>query len=162
KAAESVGKAWSGSWLGYQSRVYYKDLKPPPAGAHFSSEWGFENIEWVDGATTGDWEELTGERVENHIRRLAGNLDLDPARKLLTSALAQFENDKAEVTSIITTELSQSPDSYLASLKESVVKLHARSKTEIVNIMLPKGQKICRDTLAVTQGSQVPPHISVL
>jgi predicted nucleotide-binding protein len=162
KAAENVGKAWSGSWLGYQSRVYYKDLKPPPAGAHFSSEWGFQEMGWVDGATTGEWEEVSAERVETHIRRLAGNPDLDPVRNASIPVLTQFQDDKAEVISIITTELSQSPDSYLASLKEGVVKLHARSKIEILNIMLPKGQIFSRDTLAVTQGSQAPPHISML
>jgi hypothetical protein len=32
KAAEIVGKAWGGSWLGCQSRVYYKGLKSPPTG----------------------------------------------------------------------------------------------------------------------------------
>lgn len=25
-AAERVGKAWSGSWLGYHSKIYYADL----------------------------------------------------------------------------------------------------------------------------------------
>jgi hypothetical protein len=54
KAAEIVGKAWGGSWLGCQSRVYYKGLKSPPTGGHFSAEWGFMEMGWIDGATTGD------------------------------------------------------------------------------------------------------------
>lgn len=37
-AADQVGKSWSGSFVGYQSRVYYRNLEPPPTGAHFSSE----------------------------------------------------------------------------------------------------------------------------
>lgn len=37
-AATRAQKAWSGSWFGYHSRVYYKDFIPPPAGAVFSSE----------------------------------------------------------------------------------------------------------------------------
>jgi hypothetical protein len=36
--ANQVGRAWCGSWIGYQSRVYYENLVPPPPGAHFSSE----------------------------------------------------------------------------------------------------------------------------
>jgi hypothetical protein len=28
-AAGEIGKAWGGSWFGYQSRVYYSDLRPP-------------------------------------------------------------------------------------------------------------------------------------
>ena len=42
QSATEVGKAWGCSWLGYQSRVYYRGLAPPPPGAHFSSEWGFK------------------------------------------------------------------------------------------------------------------------
>jgi hypothetical protein len=144
-AADTVGKAWSGSWLGYQSRVYYKNLEPPPGGAHFSSEWGFEEMGWVDGATTGDWEEVTAAEVDERIRRLAGNPHLGPARELATQVLKKFDDDKAEVISILTTELSQSQDSYLASLKEKADKLHAPSKTEIANIMRPKGQMFSRD-----------------
>jgi hypothetical protein len=33
RAAERAGKAWSGSWIGYQSRVYYKGLNEPPPRA---------------------------------------------------------------------------------------------------------------------------------
>jgi predicted nucleotide-binding protein len=162
KAAESVGKAWGGSWFGYQSRVYYKNLKPPPAGAHFSSEWGFMEMGWMDGTTTGDWEEMTGAQVEDRIRQLASNPDLEPASKLATQVLKQFDDDKAEVASLLTTELSQSPDTYLASLKDRLDKLHPRSTTEILNVMRPKGQIFSRDTLAVTQGLQAPPHIAVI
>jgi hypothetical protein len=39
--ATTIAEAWSGSSLGFHSRVYYADLRPPPPGAHFSSEWGF-------------------------------------------------------------------------------------------------------------------------
>jgi len=63
KAAETVGKAWSGSWLGYQAYVYYKDLQPPPPGAHFSQEWGFKQLHTIR-TTTGDWAECTAEEIE--------------------------------------------------------------------------------------------------
>jgi hypothetical protein len=36
-AANTVGRAWSGSWLGYHSCVYYVGLKPPPRGSTFQS-----------------------------------------------------------------------------------------------------------------------------
>jgi hypothetical protein len=39
EATTKISKAWSGSWLGYHARVYYKNLKPPPSGAQFSPEW---------------------------------------------------------------------------------------------------------------------------
>ena len=43
ETANSVGRAWSGSWLGYHARVYYAGLRPPPPGAHFSPEWGLRD-----------------------------------------------------------------------------------------------------------------------
>lgn len=52
-AAEQAGKAWSGSWLGYHSRVYYRDLQPPPSGARFSQEWGLMNTSFIQD-TIGD------------------------------------------------------------------------------------------------------------
>src|SRR5262245_49681986 len=69
-AAEQVGKAWSGSWLGYHSRVYYKDLAPVPAGARFSKEWGIEERFAVDG-TVGEWREFEFDGVVEEIRRRA-------------------------------------------------------------------------------------------
>jgi hypothetical protein len=98
-AAKRIGKAWSGSWLGYQSHVYYDGLKPAPAGAHFSSEWGFENMGWLDGATTGDWEELSAEQIETSISEPSHNPDFDLARELVARVAKQFENDKSEVAS---------------------------------------------------------------
>ena len=58
--ATLVGKAWSGSWLGYHSRVYYKNLQPPPPGAHFSSEWGW-------GEVRGEWEEYDFDGIRSEI-----------------------------------------------------------------------------------------------
>src|SRR4051794_12700772 len=40
KAASNIGRSWSGSWMGYQSRIYYHNFQPPPPGARFSQEWG--------------------------------------------------------------------------------------------------------------------------
>ncbi len=53
EAASKIGKAWSGSWLGYHSRVYYRDFQSPPPGARFSQEWGF--MPEAFGDTRGDW-----------------------------------------------------------------------------------------------------------
>jgi hypothetical protein len=56
-SANEVGRAFSGSWLGYHSRVYYADLYPPPPGAHFSQEWGLKELFGNLGAR-GDWQEF--------------------------------------------------------------------------------------------------------
>jgi len=76
-AAKQVGRAWSGSWIGYQSRVYYADFAPPPPGAHFSSEWGFQDTYTQE--STGDlpWDEFNHVPVAGftNIARLSEMLD---------------------------------------------------------------------------------------
>jgi hypothetical protein len=44
ESATEVGKSWGHSWVGYQSRVYYRGLEPPPPGAIFSSTWGLHGL----------------------------------------------------------------------------------------------------------------------
>src|SRR4051812_29525986 len=75
-AAETIGKAWSGSWLGYHSRVYYRDFEPVPPGARFSKEWGFTELHTIEG-TVGDWEEYAFDAVVKAVYELAGTADLE-------------------------------------------------------------------------------------
>src|SRR5579859_6792232 len=69
----SIGRAWSGSWIGYQAYVYYDNLEPPPPGSHFSREWGY----LISGAagTCGRWKEFDPADVEIAVENLAGNPD---------------------------------------------------------------------------------------
>src|SRR4051794_13907636 len=66
KSVEEIGRAWSGSWFGYQSRVYYEGLEPAPAGAHFSSEWGYLRD------LTGTWVEYDFDLVQSELFHRAG------------------------------------------------------------------------------------------
>lgn len=102
ESATHVGKAWSGSALGYHARIYYRDFKPPPPGHHFSPEWGMQDS-WPIGATTGDWVEHDPDDIEQTIRGLAGNPDLSVARDLTVHAEALFGGTKSEVLSLLTT-----------------------------------------------------------
>src|SRR5664279_5283873 len=78
KSATEVGKAWGHSWLGYQSRVYYAGLEPPPPGANFSSEWGFQELFTM--GTQGDWVQFPEDAVEAEIRKRAKNPDTTKAQ----------------------------------------------------------------------------------
>src|SRR5215467_12205596 len=81
KAATEVGKAWSHSWLGYQSRVYYKGLEPAPPGANFSSEWGFTFLRTIETGTRGNWEQFAEDVIETEIKDRAGNPDITRAQE---------------------------------------------------------------------------------
>jgi len=161
KAAATVGKAWSGSWLGYQAYVYHKDLQPPPPGVHFSQEWGFTQLRTVR-TTTGDWEEYTAEGIEEFIYEMANDPDLSSARELCEEATHAFDEFKSEVQSILTTALSENDDPFLLKLKEEADKISILSQSDILRGLRPSGQIMTRDTLALTQGFYTPPHLKVL
>ena len=161
ESATHVGKAWSGSALGYHARIYYRGLKPPPPGHHFSQEWGMQDS-WPIAATTGDWVEHDPDDIERTIRRLAGNPDLGPAGDLAVRAEALFSGTKSEVLSVLTTAAADRADSFISSIREQVEQTAIRSKGQVLRAWLPSGQLMSRDSLAVTQGLQPPPHLTVL
>ncbi len=161
EAAKDAGEAWSGSWLGYQSRVYYDGLKPPPAGAHFSSEWGL-NEGYFGGDTSGSWKEYTLESVTKVIHGRAGNSDLAAARTLAGQCKAAFEEIHPLVVSLMETVAAHSGDSYLERLRDEVNAASVLTEATILTHFRPSGQFMSRDTLAATQGLWTPPHIAVI
>lgn len=161
EAAKGVGKAWSGSWLGYQSCVYYDGFNPPPAGAHFSSEWGLKEG-YFGGETSGSWTEYTFDYVKEAIYGRAGNPDLAAARTLASQCVAAFEEIHPLVVSLMETVVAQSEDSYLGRLRDEVNAASVLSETAIITRFRPSGQFMSRDSLALSQGFWTPPHIAVI
>ena len=159
QAAEKVGESWSGSWLGYQANVYYRDLMPPPPGAHFSSEWGSRQGAFGQGSS-GEWFEYSPEDVEAAINELSGNADLSATRALRKEIAGAIEEEKLQVLSIV--ESSGLADELLKRLAKNIDDLSVTSQVKVVKTLRPSGSFMVRDTLAVSQGLWVPPHLSVL
>jgi len=162
KAAEEVRKSFSGSWLGYHSRVYYAGLDPSPAGANFSQEWGLKDMDYTSLGSRGDWCEFEFDKVVAHIRNLAGDPDLTPAKKAAKQAATAFDTAQSTIVSILETEIAAQTDPFLLKLKADIETLDPMSKMEVAQHWLPKGPTMTRDTTAIGQGNQVPPHIDVL
>jgi len=158
EAAREVGRSFSGSWQGYHSRVYYTGFSPPPAGAHFSQEWGLMSTIGSHGSY-GNWEEYTFDEVKAHVIELAGNPDLKAAHIAADTASKIFDSSKAEIISIIQSELEERDDKFLAGLKEDIDKLEALTTREVADRISPKGQIMTRDTIVLGQGTQIPPHM---
>jgi hypothetical protein len=154
-AANQVALAFSGSWLGYHSRVYYEAFATPPPGKHFSQEWGFHHPE----GGRGGWREYSYDVVEAHIETLAKHPNLDPARDAARHADGVFDSGKAEIISVLETELATRPDSLLSQLKDDLEKLELKSPFDIAERWSPKGQMFTRDKTAMNQGFTVPAHI---
>jgi predicted nucleotide-binding protein len=162
KAVDQVKRSFSGSWLGYHSRVYYADLEPAPPRANFSQEWGLKDLSITSLGSRGDWQEFDPQEVKEYIGRLAENPDLEPARAAAVKARAIFSDVKSDVMSILESELEDRQDPFLTKLKSELDQLEPASKFEIAQYWSPKGQIMTRDTLALGQGVTLPPHLDVL
>jgi predicted nucleotide-binding protein len=162
QATDEIGKAWSGSWLGYHANVYYENLEPPPPGAHFSQEWGLKDTYGSARlGSRGNWREYASEVVKEAVYELAENPNLEPAREFSGDAAQEFDALKSEVLSIIETELANKSDSFLSRLKDEVIELSVLSAGQVVEHLSPKGQVMTRDITAAGQGNKLPPHIAV-
>ncbi len=159
-SANEVAKAWSGSWFGYHALVYYVGLIPPPPGAHFSSEWGLDQVFGM--GTTGDWQEYDFDGVRNEVMRRAGSPDLTVARQRAKSGEKLFEEKREEIVSILESYISNRKDKFLERLLEQVKEKQTFSAAQFVEYFRPTGSFMSRDSLAMTQGFWTPPHISVL
>jgi hypothetical protein len=159
-SANEIGKTWGHSWFGYQSRVYYAGLEPPPPGAHFSSEWG---LEYATGmGSTGEWEEFSSDLVEARIRKRAGDPDLSQAFEASNKVRLLFEQKRDDVVSILRTAKDKHDDQFLGKLIEDAEKAKAFTGEDFVAYLRPHGKLWSRDSLAIRQGLWTPPHISVL
>jgi hypothetical protein len=159
-SAAEVGKAWGHSWLGYQSRVYYNGLKPPPPGANFSSEWGFQELYTM--GTRGDWVQFPEGAVEKAIRKLAGNPDTTKAQAAADKGREFLEQKRDDVASILRTAEGVHSDPFLEKLLGEVEQVKAFTLAEFISYMRPSGSLMSRDVIALTQGLWTPPHVSIL
>jgi len=149
-------KSWSGSWIGYHSRVYYKDLQPIPPGARFSHEWGFSDSYFM--RNTGEWREYTFDYVYNFLKSASSSLSLDKLKEISTQMKMEISDLPEELTSIICSCLANGEDEYLRSLKNEAEACEVFSLQEFIDHWRPK-QLVSRDMLAFQSGAQTPPHI---
>jgi predicted nucleotide-binding protein len=158
-AANNVGKTWSGSWLGYHSRIYYRNFQSPPPGAHFSQAWG--PMHYFTDGTTGDWTEYEYDKVRKTIYDMAGNPDLKVIRKLAEAARSSIEDKRLEILSSISTAMNQRPDPFLSKLREELDEASVPTARDFAESRIPKGKFMSRDEIAINQGFQSPPHVDV-
>jgi predicted nucleotide-binding protein len=159
-AAEALGKSWSGSNMGYQSRVYYAAFEVPPPGAHFDSEWGFLG-RLQD--TTGEWREYQTDAVTELIYDAAGVGNIDHAQEAASQARPVWQNARPEVVSVFNAFLVGSEDPLLRQLLEEAEGLKDLSVRDAERALVgPIGSRMVRDTTALNQGFMAAPHQQVV
>ncbi|MBI6739719.1 TIR domain-containing protein [Pseudomonas syringae] len=158
-AASRASEAFSGSWLGYHSRVYYRDFLPPPNGHHFSTEWGLTSS--YGHGTVGDWVEYPARAIQKHIYADCGNPDFSEALKFKLDGEKLFDEIKSEVEVVLRLVLATAEDGFVQSLLEEILPMKALNQGIFIEMIRPKGQKITRDSIAAGQGAQIPTHINI-
>lgn len=156
-AAISLDSSWSQGWLGYHSRVYYRDFVPIPAGARFSVEWGFYDMPY--GGTLGEWCEYDFDTVVRHIEEKAGNPDLEEFTALSENARITFQEAKSEAISVIEVASTTQKDTHLEKLLEELHNLNILSANSYAHARRPSNF-VTRDP-EVNHTVSTPPHIAV-
>jgi predicted nucleotide-binding protein len=158
--AEIISKAWSGSWLGYHSSVYYENFSIPPRGAHFSIEWGLYNdYKMLGMESIGNWIEYNSDKVISYIENKAGNIDLSNIKKDSFEANKLIEEVKDDVLLIIHAK-NLTDDKFINKLVDELEKIKILSHNDFIKSYMPKGAISTRDQ-KVDKKLIPPPHIIV-
>ncbi len=159
QAAREVGKAWSGSWLGYHANVYTSDFLPPHSKGLFDPVEGLKCLEFNLYTT---WREYTPHEVEEIIYEHAGIPDMKQMLAFNDMASSEFHTHKFALLSILDLELCNATSPLLFEMKTKVDDLALTTDSELVRSWAPEkiGSR-SRDRLALFQGKRTPPHISV-
>lgn len=160
EAASEIGKSWSGSWLGYHSRIYYENFETPPPGALFSQEWGL--MDSLSMGSRGAWQEYRFDDVVSLIEEKAGNPRTEDLVELANKAEEAFDSAKTETLSILHAKHDLESDKFLADLVEKVEQEKLLDESDFIDYWRPKGQMMSRDMVAIEKGQVAPPHFSIL
>ncbi len=161
-AANEAGRAWSGSWLGYHSRVYYADLEPVPPGARFSIEWGLKEL-FANEGTVGHWGEYDFDSLVAEIQQKAKINDIEALETSSEEIAGEFDDAQAAILSILTPVVSaHESDKFLTNLLEKIQKEKVFSQNDFIRAFRPNGQQMSRDMVAIQAGLETPPHFLVL
>src|SRR5579863_9295051 len=71
QVCDEVGRAWSGSNIGYHATVYYTGLRPKPPDVQFSAEWGLMDC-WPTHQPDPGWEMMDYKDVNDYVVSRAG------------------------------------------------------------------------------------------
>jgi hypothetical protein len=161
EAAELIGKAASGSWLGHQANVYFSDLAPPPPGDHFSVEWGLKGDALGRMGSRSGWREWTADAVRDRVRALAGSPDMSAATKASEKAVLILERAQSDLQSLIQLNQTLTTDAFAVRLCADFDKLEAMTTSDVIQALRPRGQVTSRDGVAASQGFWTPPHLQI-
>jgi predicted nucleotide-binding protein len=158
QSAQKIGKAWSGSRLGYHANVYYKNFDKPPTGTFFSRNWGLQDEPWVND-TCGDWIEYDADEVRQRILSSISGPDLDRCRQIASIAKRDFDHVRSELLAILAIE--PNADSVLEGYRAEIADKRIYSVEAIASAMPEHLPSQTQDHRAAQEGPRPAPHLIV-
>ncbi len=98
-ACDRISGSFSGSFIGYHSRVYYQDFELPPPRAFFDVDGGLQH-ESIGSNTRGDWIKMNKEIVVKYLLNLAQVTDLEDMEKLKSLRTENLEAIQTQMRSV--------------------------------------------------------------
>ena len=164
EAADSVGEAWSGSYLGYHAHVYYVGLRRPAPGDGFDPNRGLMTDMW--SGPPANWREFDPKAIGAEVYRRAGlpqDQPLEPLFKVSKEIEEVFDNSKDELLATLDAALASARgDERLKELREEVKKVQSHiSQDDLFGSMIPRGNHYSQDMRALQGRIQCPMHIAI-
>ncbi len=157
--ALELHSAWSQSNIGYHANVYYLRLEKPPQAARFDATWGLKDA--YSSETQGDWREMNPDDIVAVIKKDLLPEEWIKAQTLSEESREEFETQKTEALSVLTSILREAKDEHLEKIKSDIEALLIPTYRELKREMMPNN-KVTRDERAAHQGMQLAPHQNVV
>lgn len=158
EAANEAELSHSGSWLGYQSRVYYRGLERPPGGALFDRRWGLEPT--FTGGSIGEWVLFSHDEVFDYLKATKTKPSFAQLISMADGVAADIDELREELLSVIEACRAQGSDDYLDRMKEEASKARMISPETYARACAIQHPPLVNDNRAVSGGTQVPPHVN--
>ena len=159
EAARRVGTSWSGSTMGYHSRVYYANFQPPPRGTVFDPISGLDPD--VSPEKTFGWQEYKRDSIIRAVTEKVDNPPPENLSDLYGEVTALFEEVKSLVLSPVYTKYPE-PDKYLQGLLDKIEALDTLFDSPSVETHITQAEVETIDRRALDEGPKVPAHIEIL
>jgi hypothetical protein len=156
-AIENMHMSWSGSWIGYQSRVYTDGLRARAPGEYFDSEWGANG--GFNDRTRGRWAEYSPEAIQAAILRQVGKEGLEALDDLVEEAERTFRESRDRLLPLLDAILSRESDAPLKTVRGEIAKLESHMRAEDFEHLWRPKSLATRDARAASEGPCVPEHL---
>jgi len=149
------GRAWSGSWIGYQANTYIRDFEPRTASDFFDSMYAGMYADRSCGTWAIYPPEPLADAMKNHCGATPGN-----ALELLSAQCdEELEEIKREALGIIDVLLSIHADPALHRSRDAIDKLKlGGSPRDFLSVMSPNETRTA-DQKAADEGLVAPAHL---